>query len=59
MTLAPHSRQEECPPAYGGCTCSCHHNPNIYHVAPCCYPPNGFRVGGVKTMDVKDKVKKT
>lgn len=26
------------PPAYGGCTCSCHREPNCVHVAPCCYP---------------------
>lgn len=24
--------------AYGGCTCECHRNPNVFHVQPCCTP---------------------
>ena len=26
------------PPAYGGCTCSCHRNPGVVHVVACCFP---------------------
>lgn len=29
---------DQCPPAYGGCTCSCHRVPHTYHCMPCCYP---------------------
>jgi len=29
---------EGCPPAYGGCTCSCHRIPGTMHVMPCCLP---------------------
>lgn len=28
----------DCPPAYGGCTCACHRQPGIMHFAPCCRP---------------------
>lgn len=24
--------------AYGGCTCFCHRNPNVYHIVACCGP---------------------
>jgi len=29
------------PPAYGGCTCSCHCVPGIMHIAACCHPGPG------------------
>jgi hypothetical protein len=29
------------PPAYGGCTCSCHRVPGIMHIAACCHPGPG------------------
>lgn len=32
---------EGCPPAYGGCACSCHRIPNTYHTMPCCGPGRG------------------
>lgn len=40
MTLAPFPRRkgEYIPPAYGGCGCSCHRHPGVFHVMPCCYP---------------------
>lgn len=36
MSLMPVS--EGCPPAYGGCTCSCHHTPGTLHIVACCSP---------------------
>jgi len=34
------------PPAYGGCTCSCHRVLGIVHIAPCCHPgkTNGLEI---------------
>ena len=26
------------PPAYDGCTCSCHRTPGVMHVMACCWP---------------------
>lgn len=31
----------DCPPAYGGCTCSCHRMPGVMHCVPCCRPSPG------------------
>lgn len=36
MTLAPPPKG--LPPAYGSCTCSCHHVPGIMHMTACCSP---------------------
>lgn len=36
MSLVPHPN--DCPPAYGGCTCSCHRVPGIMHMTACCRP---------------------
>ena len=32
------SSREGLPPAYGGCTCSCHRRSGVMHVVPCCGP---------------------
>jgi len=38
MSLVPPFKHENCPPAYGGCSCSCHRNSYVRHIIPCCYP---------------------
>jgi hypothetical protein len=30
--------QEGCPPAFGGCQCACHRDPNMRCTQPCCGP---------------------
>lgn len=37
------------PPAYGGCTCACHHSPML-HIVPCCKPTTPDEIRQIEAM---------
>jgi len=40
------TQANDLPQAYSGCTCVCHTQPGVRHVAPCCCPdPTRYKVG--------------
>jgi hypothetical protein len=56
--LPPSNHNEGCPPAYGGCTCSCHHNPGTMHCVPCCYPESASSESSEDDESIKEAIKR-
>jgi len=42
------------PPAYNGCTCSCHSTEGITHFSACCYPEKENSMKTFETFEVVD-----
>ncbi len=45
--IAERDPPEGCHHGYGGCMCSCHRMPGVYHCVPCCYPGKNDILGSL------------